>query len=221
MPHFVLFDEDADYIGRAKHVMLAIGHGPLAFPPVIAKAMSDPLLAERIAQAYQAKAYAPGGRYIVVGAGIAAINEWVNALDVEASVVSLLRSPEPDEQDLNAPRCLFEAYGIDAFAGLPLDERLEFLGKILKGTAPRRRSWSDEDARTGGGRFEQLMGEIDRIEQGAEGLRVHISRRDGADLGWLDVSGVVAATGFQKSSLTVPILRRLVEHYGLPVEPGA
>src|SRR5437867_2163438 len=36
-PHFVLFDEDAQYIGRAKHVMIACGHGPLSYPPVLAK----------------------------------------------------------------------------------------------------------------------------------------------------------------------------------------
>ena len=27
--HFVLYDEDANFIGRARHVMLAMGHGPL------------------------------------------------------------------------------------------------------------------------------------------------------------------------------------------------
>jgi len=221
VPHFVLYDEDAKYIGRAKHVMLAIGHGPLSFPPVLANARSDPVMAERIVQAYQAKAYATGGRYIVVGAGIAAVNEWVNALDAGASVISLLRSPEPDEQDLNAPRCLFEAYGIDAFAGLPFDERLAFLGKILKGTAPTRREWAARVAKgRAEGRFEHLMGEIDGVQSGIEGLQVHISRRDGTDLGSLDITGIVAATGFQKASLTIPVLRRLIEAYAIPVEAG-
>jgi hypothetical protein len=37
-PHFVLFDEQAQFIGRAKHVALACGHGPLSYPPVLAKA---------------------------------------------------------------------------------------------------------------------------------------------------------------------------------------
>ena len=31
-PHFVLYDEQANFVGRAKHVMLALGHGPLASP---------------------------------------------------------------------------------------------------------------------------------------------------------------------------------------------
>jgi hypothetical protein len=220
-PHFVLYDEEAGYAGRAKHVMLAIGHGPLAFPPALAKARQDPALVDRIVQAYEPKQYAPGGRYIVIGAGIASVNEWANALDVGAKVLALLRNPVPDEQDLNTPRCLFESLGIDAFQGLSFDQRLEFLAKILKGTSPKRRAWADKVRRgRAEGRFDQLMGEIDQVEQGPAGLRVHISSRHGPDPGWLDVTGVVAGTGFAKSALTLPLLRRLVQHYQLPVEQG-
>ena len=42
----------------------------------------------------------------------------------------------------------------------------------------------------------------------------------GPDPGWLDVTGVVAGTGFNRSVLTVPLLRRLIEHYRLPVADG-
>ena len=220
-PHFVLYDEEGNHLGRAKHVMLALGHGPLGFPPALAKAREDPALAERIVQAYEPKAYAPGGHYIVVGAGIASVNEWVNALDVGASVVSLLRQPAPDEQDLNTPRCLFEALGLDVFQGLPFDARIAYLGKILKGTAPTRRSWGAvaTQARSQG-KLEELIGEIDQVEPGAAGLRVHISSRNGPDPGWLDVTGVVAGTGFNKSALAIPLLRRLIQHYEIPVDEG-
>jgi hypothetical protein len=220
-PHFVLYDEEANFIGRAKHVMVAIGHGPLTFPPLLAKARQDPALADRIVQAYEAKVYSPEGRYVVIGAGIASVNEWANVLDAGAKVISLLRSPVPDEQDLNAPRCLFESLGIDAFAGLPFEERLIFLGKILKGTSPRRRGWEDRIRRgQAEGRFEQILGEIDEIQPGPAGLRVHVSSREGPDPGWLDVAGLVAGTGFVKSALTSPLLRRLVQFYGIPVEDG-
>ena len=220
-PHFVLYDEEGNHLGRAKHVMLALGHGPLGFPPALAKAREDPALAERIVQAYEPKAYAPGGHYVVVGAGIASVNEWVNALDVGASVVSLLRQPAPDEQDLNTPRCLFEALGLDVFQGLPFDARIAYLGKILKGTAPTRRTWGAivENGRREG-RMEELIGEIDQVEPGAAGLRVHISSRHGPDPGWLDVTGVVAGTGFNKSALAIPLLRRLIQHYEIPVDEG-
>jgi hypothetical protein len=220
--HFVLYDEDANFIGRSKHVMLALGHGPLSFPATLAKAKaSDPEIDDRIVQAYQAKSYHPDGRYIVLGAGIASINEWANALDVGAKCIALRRNPAPEEQDLNVPRCLFESLGIDAFAGLSFEQRVQFLGNVLKGTTPRRRSWLEriEKGRREG-RFEELLGEIDTVERGPAGLRVHVSSRFAEDPGWLDVTGVVAGTGFNKSVLTLPLLRRLIEHYDLPVQEG-
>ena len=140
--------------------MLALGHGPLSFPATLAKAKAaDPEIDERIVQAYQAKSYHPDGRYIVLGAGIASINEWANALDVGAKCIALRRSPAPDEQDLNVPRCLFESLGIDAFAGLPFEARVQFLGNVLKGTTPRRRSWLEKiEKGRSEGRFEELLG---------------------------------------------------------------
>jgi hypothetical protein len=220
--HFVLFDEDARFLGRAKHVMLALGHGPLAWPADLARAKAeDPEIDARIVQAYAPKQYHPGGRYIVIGAGIASINEWANVLDAGGKAIALRRNPAPDEQDLNVPRCLFEALGIDVFQGLPFDQRVRFLGSVLKGTTPRRRSWLHKiEQGRAEGRFDELLGEIDRVERGPAGLRVHITSRHGEDPGWLDVTGVVAGTGFQKSALTLPLLRRLVEHYDIPVEAG-
>src|SRR5207244_2806727 len=124
--------------------------------------------------------------------------------------------PADELQDLNPPRCMFEALGIDGFGGAPLDDRLAFLRKILKGTSPSRRKWREaieQGRRTG--RFDQLIGEIDRAEQGPTGLRIHVARRFGPDVGWLDVSGVVAGTGFKTSALATPLLRRLIDVYGL------
>jgi hypothetical protein len=220
-PHFLLYDEQARFLGRARHVMLALGHGPLSFPAALARAREDPRLADRIVQAYEAKRYAPGGRYIVIGAGIASVNEWANALAVGASVIALRRNPSPDEQDLNVPRCLFEARGIDLFQGLPFEDRVRFLGEVLRGTAPRRRGWREtiEQGRRGG-RFEELIGEIDAAEPGPAGVRVHVGSAHGPEAGWLDVTGVVAGTGFDRSVLALPLMRRLVEHYELPVHEG-
>jgi hypothetical protein len=220
-PHFVLYDEQASFIGRARHVMLAVGHGPLSFPPVLARAKADAELGTRIVQAYEPKVYDPNGRYVVVGAGIASVNEWSNILDVGGRCISLTRNPEPDEQDLNTPRCFFEALGIDAFQALSFEERMQFLGHILKGTTPKRRNWLETLERgRKEDRFEQLLGEIDKVEPGPLGLRVHVVSRHGPDPGWLDVTGVVAGTGFNKSALSVPLLRRLIEFYKVPVDGG-
>ena len=221
VPHFVLYDEDAKLLGRAKHVMLALGHGPLAFPPLLAKARMDPRVGDRIVQAYEPKHYAPEGRYVVLGAGIASINEWANVLDAGGKCIALRRSPAPDEQDLNVPRCLFEALGIDKFQGLSFEQRVQFLGSVLKGTSPARRGWRERiEQGAAEGRFEEMVGEIDTVEPGPAGLRINVVSRHGNDPGWLDVTGVVAGTGFTKSALSLPLLRRLVEHYEIPVEQG-
>lgn len=221
VPHFVLYDEQANFIGRAKHVMLSPGHGPLSFPPALAKARKDPTVGDRIVQAYEPKQYAPGGRYIVLGAGIASVNEWTNILDAGASALALTRNPQPDTQDLNVPRCLFESIGIDAYTQLPFDQRIEFLGQVLRGTRPDRKQWLtriQEGQKEG--RFDAVVGEIDKIEPGRAGLRVYVKSMHGEDPGWLDVTGVVAGTGFNKSVLTLPLLRRLVEFYKIPVVNG-
>ncbi|MEZ5098912.1 MAG: hypothetical protein R3C15_03730 [Thermoleophilia bacterium] len=221
VPHFLLFDEQANYAGRAKHVMLSLGHGPLQFPPLLAKAREDARMGDRIVQAYEAKTYSRDGRYVVIGSGIASVNEWANALDAGAKVVSLLRNPMPDEQDLNTPRCLFEALGIDAFQGLSFEQRIAFLNKILMGTTPKRRSWAARVERgMADNRFEQIIGEIDQIEPGPAGLRIHVSSKHGPPPGWLDVTGIVAGTGFTKSAIALPLLRRLVQHYDIPIEDG-
>jgi hypothetical protein len=221
IPHFVLYDEQANFIGRSKHVMLAPGHGPLSFPPVLAKARKDPAVADRIVQAYEPKQYAAGGRYIVLGAGIASVNEWANILDAGGSALALTRSAQPETQDLNVPRCLFESVGIDAYTQLPFDQRIEFLGQVLRGTRPDRREWlSRIQAGQKEGRFDAIVGEIEKVEPGRAGLRVYIKSSHGEDPGWLDVTGITAGTGFNKSVLTIPLLRRLIEFYQVPVVDG-
>jgi hypothetical protein len=136
-------------------------------------------------------------------------------------VLALTRNEQPETQDLNVPRCLFESIGIDAYTRLPFDQRIEFLGQVLRGTRPERREWLAR-IQTGQkeGRFDAIVGEIDKIEPGRAGLRVYVKSRSGEDPGWLDVTGVTAGTGFNKSVLTLPLIRRLVEFYKVPVVEG-
>ncbi len=169
---------------------------------MLAKARKDPAVADRIVQAYEPKQYAKGGRYIVLGAGIASVNEWANILDAGGSVLALTRNPQPETQDLNVPRCLFESIGIDAYTQLPFEERIQFLGQVLRGTRPERREWLARiEAGQKEGRFDALVGEIDKVEPGRAGLRVYVKSAHGEDPGWLDVTGVTAGTGFNKSVL--------------------
>lgn len=216
--YFSLYDDDAQLLGRAKHVMIAIGHGPLAFPGVYGEARKEPELADRIVQAYEPKQYHGGGRYMVLGSGIASVNEWVNAIDAGAQCIALRRNPEPEEQDLNVPRCLFDGSGIDAFQGLSFDQRVEFLGKALRGTSPARRGWAEKVRRAREqGRFEEAIGEVAEIRPGPAGLRIQLRLLNGF-LSELDLTGIVCGTGFVKSAFSLPLLRRLAQTYGVPVE---
>jgi hypothetical protein len=218
--HFSLYDEDANLLGRAKHVAISVGHGPLSFPGVYGAARRDPRIADHIVQAYEPKRYVEGHRYVVVGSGIAGVNEWVNALDAGAAkCIALRRNPQPDLQDLNVPRCLFDGSGIDAFEALSFEARLDFLSQVLKGTAPQRRNWGQKVKHaTEQGRFEELIGSITSIEPGPNGLRLRFEPHGGGEPQWLDADGVVCSTGFVKSALAVPLFRRLVQTYGVPVE---
>ena len=218
-PYFSLYDEESELVGRSRHVMIAVGHGPLSFPSVYGAAREDPEIGDRIVQAYEPKQYAPGGRYLVIGSGIASVNEWVNVLEAGAECFALQRNQMPDEQDLNVPRCLFDGSGIDAFQGLEFEDRLDFLGKVLRGTSPTRRNWVDA-VRQGkqAGKYEELFGSVTAVEPGPAGLRVEIDLLNGSRVGPLDLTGIVLGTGFVKSALSIPVLRRLVADYDVPVE---
>lgn len=173
---------------------------------------------DRIVQSYQAKRYSPGGRYIVVGSGIAGVNEWVNVLLSGAECIALRRTPTPDDQDLNVPRCLFEALGINAFGELSHEDRLRLLTKVLRGTTPQRRQWQDliSDGYANG-TFHEVIGEIIRCEPGPEGLVVDCSLVKGGTTGPMHITGISCATGFAKDQASVPILKRLIDRYNPPM----
>jgi len=216
--HFSLYDDDANLIGRCKHALIAIGHGPLGFPGVYGQARDNPETADRVVQAYEPKEYHEGGRYLVVGSGIAAVNEWVNCVDAGAQCVAIRRNPHPDDQDLNVPRCLFDGSGIDAFQGLSFDQRIDFIGQVLRGTAPQRRNWGDKVKKaTEEGRFEEAIGNITGIRPGPAGLTVDFQPYKGDETLTMEATGVVCSTGFVKAAGSLPLLRRLAQTYGVPV----
>jgi hypothetical protein len=216
--HYAMYDEEANLLGRAKHVMVALGHGPLTYPGAYGKAKENPEIGDRIVQAYEPKTYYPGGRYVVLGSGIAAVNEWVNVVEAGASCIALRRNPEPDEQDLNVPRCLFDGSGIDAFSGLSFDERVDFLGQVLKGTAPQRRNWAGKIKQAKAeGRYEEIIGQATEVRAGPAGLAIDLDLKPSGQV-TLDVTGVTCGTGFVKSVLALPLLRRLAQLYDVPVE---
>ena len=83
--------------GVFRHVLVATGHPGLALPDELA---GDP----RVVHAYEPHEYA--ARVAVVGAGMAAATEWLNALAAGSEVVSVRRR-EPARRPLNVARPFF------------------------------------------------------------------------------------------------------------------
>jgi cation diffusion facilitator CzcD-associated flavoprotein CzcO len=162
---------------RFAHVLLAPGHPGLALPPELE---GDP----RVVHAYDPHEYA--GEVAVVGAGMAAATEWLNALEAGASVVSVRRR-EPERRPLNLPRPLFTRRGLASFHRTAPDERAGLLRAYSAPSYPAGRAW-DEPLRTS--RF-SVAAELNGAEQ------------------------VICATGFRRGFAQDELLRRLVAEHEL------
>ncbi len=112
---------ELDRHGVFRHVLLAPGHPGLNVPEEL---RADP----RVVHAYEPHDYA--ATVTVVGAGLAAATEWLNALDAGSEVVSVRRR-EPQRRPLNVPRPYFSRRGLAAYQQLPAGERAARLGTLL------------------------------------------------------------------------------------------
>ncbi len=162
---------------RFAHVLLALGHPGLARPPELA---GDP----RAVHAYEPHEYAE--EVEVVGAGMAAATEWLNALAAGASVVSVRRR-EPERRPLNLPRSLFTQRGLASFHRTARDARAGLLRSFSAPSYPPGRAW-DEPLRTP--RF-RVAPELNGAAQ------------------------VICATGFRRGFAEDDLLRRMVAEHEL------
>jgi hypothetical protein len=170
--------------GDFRHVLLAPGHPALALP--------DELAADRrVVHAYHPHEYAR--RVAIVGAGMAAATEWLNALAAGAEVVSVRRR-EPARRPLNLPRPLFTKRGLARFHATGPPERAELLADLSAPSYPPGRDWDEPIAAAAGeGRF-RIAASVDGEDQ------------------------VICATGFHRGFAHNPLLLRLVEEHGLEKE---
>src|SRR5919204_3838638 len=130
--------------GVFPHVLLAPGHPGLAFPPELE---GDP----RVVHAYEPHEYAD--EVTVVGAGMAAATEWLNALAAGARVVSVRRR-EPLRRPLNVERRYFTRRGLAGFRRAGREERVALLRSFVGPSYPPGRDWDDPIAAAiGSGRF--------------------------------------------------------------------
>lgn len=167
-----------------RHVLLAPGHPGLAVPPELER---DP----RVVHAYEPHEYAD--RVAVVGAGMAAATEWLNALAAGSEVVSVRRR-EPARRPLNVARPLFSKRGLASFRAETRARRAELLRGFGAPSYPPGRGWDEPLERAGReGRY--------RVEPELNGVRQ-----------------VICATGFRRGFAHDPLLRLLVEEHELETE---
>jgi hypothetical protein len=172
---------ELDGQGAFRHVLLAPGHPGLACPDEL---RGDP----RVVHAYEPHDHA--SRVAVVGAGMAAATEWLNALAAGSAVVSVRRR-EPERRPLNLPRPLFTKRGLAAFHATEAGERAALLRRLSAPSYPPGRAWDEPIARAAReGRF-SVASDVDGAEQ------------------------IVCATGFLSGYRNDRLLARLVEEHGL------
>lgn len=172
---------ELDEHGAFRHVLLAPGHPGLALPEQL---VGDP----RAVHAYEPHEYAR--TVTIVGAGLAAATEWLNALEAGAEVVSVRRR-EPVRMPLNVPRTYFSRRGLAEFHRLGPDQRAALLRTLLAPSYPPGRRWDEPLARAAAeGRF--------RVEASVNGTEQ-----------------VICATGFLRGFRHDPLLRRLVAEHEL------
>jgi cation diffusion facilitator CzcD-associated flavoprotein CzcO len=172
---------ELDGRGRFAHVLVAPGHPGLEWPEEL---RDDP----RAVHAYEPHEYA--ATVTVVGAGLAAATEWLNALESGAEVVSVRRH-EPRRMPLNVPREYFSRRGLAGFHRLADGERAAHLRELLRPSYPVGRQFDEPLERAAReGRF--------RVEQSLNGS-----------------AQVICATGFLRGFVHDPLLARLVAEHGL------
>jgi cation diffusion facilitator CzcD-associated flavoprotein CzcO len=186
--HIVAVDGgfELDAHGRFVHVLVAPGHPGLAWPDEL---RDDP----RAVHAYEPHDYA--STVTVVGAGLAAATEWLNALAAGAEVVSVRRR-EPRRMPLNVPREYFSRRGLDGFHRLAPGVRAAHLRELLRPSYP------------GGRRFDEPLEQA--VQEGR--FRVEQSVNGSAQ--------VICATGFLRGFQHDALLARLVADHGLPTVDG-
>jgi hypothetical protein len=177
---------ELDGRGPYAHVLIAPGHPGLAFP--------DELEGEaRAVHAYEPHEY--GEEVEVVGAGMAAATEWLNALAAGARVVSVRRR-EPLRRPLNLPRHLFTRRGLNAFHKTTKEERVGLLRSWSTPSYPDGRVWDEP---------------IERARR--EGRFRTAAELNGADQ-------IICATGFRRGFRYDALLTGLVDRHGLETAEG-
>ena len=177
---------ELDGLGRFRHVLLAPGHPGLHLPEEL---RGD----ARVVHAYEPHVYAR--RVAVVGAGLAAATEWLNALAAGAEVVSVRRR-EPLRAPLTVPREYYSRRGLQGYQRLAPPERSARLEALVAPSYPPGRAFDAPlEAAAAEGRF--------RVEPEPNGSEQ-----------------VICATGFRRGVAHDRLLALLVAEHALETAAG-
>jgi hypothetical protein len=190
------FELDGD--GPFAHVLVALGHPGLNTVP-------------GAVHAYEPHEYA--STVSVIGAGMAAATEWLNALAAGAEVVSVRRR-EPLRRPLNVPRPLFSKRGLAGFHASAPERRGAVLRELSTPSYPSGPQWDEPIAAAAReGRFRVEPSVNGSVPSAAAGGAVCRPGASGFAAG--TSSQVIAATGFKRGYVHDPLLRALVDEHEL------
>lgn len=213
---FVLADRSGECVGRARHVILALGNAGFAWPTWAAAWRGH----RAVTHAYEGATFQPGEKVAVIGGGMAAAHIWVKALLAGASVISVHRRPFR-RQHLVAPRHLLSTVGIEAYQRLSPAERTVVLSELGRGTFPWRwaweRLWWQAQRR---GLMTTRQDEVVRLEETGSrqsGCRLRVELAGG---GVLEADRLVCATGFVADAAAHPLVAALAACQGVSVVEG-
>jgi cation diffusion facilitator CzcD-associated flavoprotein CzcO len=178
------FELDGD--GPFAHVLVATGHPGLARPSEHPGAV----------HAYEPHEYA--SRVAIVGAGMAAATEWLNALAAGSEVVSIRRRP-PLRRPLSAPRELFSKRGLASFHRTAPTRRGALLRDLSAPSYPAGREWDEP------------------LERAMAALQFRVSDTSQTH-SWAEQ--VICATGFLRGWQRDTLLSDLVESHALETYEG-
>ncbi len=173
---------ELDGEGPFAHVLLATGHPGLARIP-------------GAVHAYEPHEYA--AKVAVVGAGMAAATEWLNALAAGSEVVSIRRRA-PIRRPLNVPRAYFSKRGLTSYHRFDGYARAAMLEDLAQPSYPPGAAW-DKPLKQA-----EVEGRLTRVRLVS----------DSASDEYPDYQ-VICATGFNKGWTHDPLLSDLVETHGL------
>lgn len=178
------FELDNDLV--VAHVLVATGHPGLLRPPEHRTAV----------HAYEPHEYA--SRVAIVGAGMAAATEWLNALEAGSEVVSVRRRA-PFRRPLSVPRPLFSKRGLASYHRSRPQERAALLRNLSAPSYPAGREWDEPLARaTAASQFR--VSETSQMQEWPE--------------------QVICATGFLRGWQNDPLLADMVDAHALETHEG-